>query len=46
MKKVVEGIGFICFLLGAGDVTSTLGPVLLFGGLSIMILLDWDKIRR
>ena len=43
VKKIVDGIAFIAFLVGAGSIGSETGlpPVLMFGGLSIMILLNW-----
>lgn len=45
MKRVVEGIAFITFIVGAGTIDSApyVAPVLLFGGLSIIILLNWKK---
>lgn len=50
MKKLLESIGFIMFLVGAGSIGSATGlpPVMMFGGLSIMILLNWKKggVRR
>ena len=50
MKKLLESIGFIMFLIGAGTIGSETGlpPVMMFGGLSIMILLNWKKggVRR
>ena len=45
VKRVVEGIAFVAFIVGAGTIDSApyVAPVLLFGGLSIIILLNWKK---
>jgi hypothetical protein len=45
VKRVVEGIAFVAFIVGAGAIDSApyVAPVLLFGGLSIIILLNWKK---
>lgn len=45
MKRVLEGIGFIAFIVGAATIgtAEVMPPVMLFGGLSIIILMDWEK---
>ena len=45
VKREDEGIAFVAFIVGAGTIDSApyAAPVLLFGGLSIIILLNWKK---